>query len=140
MAASGSAAVAVDFQSGEILCSEDSRPMMDSSFWVAKVLTPASAATKNQAEVVFVSDGKKMWVNHVVASRKAVKADFQIGAPVFFLAGWSNHDKIGADSYRKDRWDLGTITSVEYLYKNQVEISGDLYTIDFLRVPTDPIK
>ncbi|MBL8967308.1 MAG: hypothetical protein JNG85_09875 [Spirochaetaceae bacterium] len=140
MTATGSAAVVVDFQSGEILSSSDARSMMDSSFYVSKVLTPASAATKNQAEVVFISDGSKMWVNHVVGSRKATKADFSIGATVFFLAGWANHDKISSDSYRKDRWDLGNITSVEYLYKNQVEIGGDLYYIDYIRVPTDPIK
>jgi hypothetical protein len=138
--ASGSVASAVEFQSGEILCSADSRPMAESGFRVAKVLTPASPATKNQAEVVFIDDGAKSWVNYVVNSRKATKADFTIGATLFFLAGWQNHDKISADTYRKSGWELGNVTSVEYLYKNQVEIGGQLFTTDFVRVPTDPIR
>lgn len=129
-----------DFQSGEILCSADNRPMNEAGYYVARILTPASAATKNQAEVVFVSDGSKSWVNYVVNSRKAGKADFVVGATIFYLGGWANHDKVPADAYRKDQWWLGNVTSVEYLYKNQVEIAGDLYYIDYLRVPTDPIK
>jgi len=114
--------------------------MADARYRVAKVLTPASPATKNQAEAVFIDNGSKSWVNYVVNSRKATKADFAIGAMVFYLEGWANHDKISADTYRKDAWSLGNITSVEYLYKNQVEIGGDLYTTDFIRIPTDPIK
>ncbi len=140
VAATGSATAVVDFQSGEILASPDARPMMDSGFYVAKVLTPASPATKNQAEVVFIADGKKVWVNHVVGSRKATKADITVGATLFFLPGWADHDRIPADEYRKDYWELGNVTSVEYLYKNQVEIAGNLYYLDYLRVPTDPIN
>lgn len=136
----GSAAAVVDFQSGEILASPDSRSMFDAGFRTAKILTPASAATKNQAEALWVSDGKKQWVNYVVGSRKATKADMVVGAPMFYLAGWAEHDKIPADDYRKDYWRLGNITSVELLYKNQVEISGEAYYIEYLRVPTDPVK
>jgi len=136
----GSAAAVVDFQSGEILASADSHSMFESGFRVAKILTPASAATKNQAEALWISDGKKQWVNFVVGSRKATKADLTVGAPVFYLAGWADHEKVPADDYRKDYWRLGNITSVELLYKNQVEISGDAYYIEFLRIPTDPVK
>lgn len=139
-AAVASAAAPVEFQSGEILASADSRSMFDSGFRLAKILTPASAATKNQAEALWVSDGKKQWVNYVIGSRKATKADFVIGAPIFYLNGWANHDKISADDYRKDGWALGNITSIELLYKNQVEIDGQPYYIEYLRVPTDPVK
>lgn len=113
---------------------------MDASFRVAKVLQPASPATKNQAQVVFIDDGSKSWVNYVVNSRKASKADMVVGTTMFYLSGWQRHDKISADSYRKDNWALGTITSVQDLYKNYVEISGNSFNIDFLRVPTDPIQ
>ena len=136
----GAAVAAVDFQSGEILASADSGQEMDASFHVAKVLQAASPATKNQAQVVFISDGSKSWVNYVLNSRKAGKADFTVGATVLFLAGWANHNEISADTYRKDRWELGNVTSVENMYKNMVEIGGDSYYIDYLRVPTDPIK
>lgn len=140
LGATAAASAVVDYQSGEILASPDSRSMFDSNFRVAKILTPASAATKNQAEALWVSDGKKQWVNYVVGSRKATKADMVVGAPMFYLSGWADHEKIPADGYRKDNWRLGTITSVELLYKNQVEISGEAYYIEYLRVPTDPVK
>lgn len=135
-----SASAPVEFQSGEILASADSRSMFDSGFRLAKILTPASAATKNQAEALWISDGKKQWVNYVIGSRKATKADFVVGAPIFSLQGWADHEKISADSYRKDPWKLGNITSVQLLYKNQVEIDGEPYYIEYLRVPTDPVK
>lgn len=135
-----SAAAPVEFQSGEILASAGSRSMFDSGFSLAKILTPASAATKNQAEALWITDGKKQWVNYVVGSRKATKADFVVGAPIFCLDGWADHDKISADNYRKSNWKLGNVTSVELLYKNQVEIDGEPYYIEYLRVPTDPVK
>jgi hypothetical protein len=140
---SGTAAAApssVDFQSGEILCSSDSGDMTDSIFKAAKVLKPASAATKNQAEVLWLENGKKAWANYVVNSRKSEKADLAVGQAVFFLYGWAEYDEIDSDSYRKGNWKLGYITSVEDLYKNLVEISGSLYNIKFLRIPTDPIE
>jgi len=56
-------------------------------FYVAKVLQPASSATKNQAQVVFVHDGSKSWVNFVVNSRKVTKGDLVVGATVFYLTG-----------------------------------------------------
>ncbi|HOX31421.1 MAG TPA: hypothetical protein PLB91_03775 [Spirochaetales bacterium] len=138
--ASGAVSSAVEFQSGEVLCSDSDRSMEDARFYVSKVLTPASPATKGQAEAVFISNGKKTWVNYVVNSRKATKADCVVGATLFYLPGWAEHDKIDSDTYRKSGWDLGNVTSVEYLYKNQVEIGGERYTIDYVRVPTDPIK
>jgi hypothetical protein len=139
-AAAAAAPATADFQSGEILASADSGKMIDARYDTAKVLTPASPATKNQAEVVFVDGGKKSWVNYVVNSRKATKADFTVGATIFYLAGWANHDEISADSYRKSGWHLGNVTSTEELFKNRVEISGESYAIAYLRVPTDPIQ
>ncbi|MDA8427383.1 MAG: hypothetical protein M0Z80_14750 [Treponema sp.] len=136
----GAAGAVVEFQSGEVLASTSTRSEMDASFRVAKVIQPATVATKNQAEVVFIEGGSKSWVNYVVNSRKATKADMVVGATMFYLSGWQNHDQISADAYRKDNWSLGTITSVQDLYKNYVEISGNSFKIDYLRVPTDPIQ
>lgn len=129
-----------DFQSGEVLASSDSGAMMDCGYDVAKVLTPASAATRNQTEVVYIQDGRKAWANYVVNSRKAASSDFVVGATLFFLPGWDGYDEISADSYRKDGWQLGTVTSVQDLFKNRVEIDGNSFNINYVRVPTDPIK
>ena len=130
----------VDFQSGEVLCSTGTQ-MMEGAYVLAKVLTPASPSTKNQAEVVIINDGSKSWVNFVVNSRKATKADFAIGATVFYLTGWQSWDDgITSDNYRKSEWYLANITSTEELFKNRVEVGGVSYNIKYLRVPTDPIK
>jgi hypothetical protein len=131
---------AVEFQSGEVLASADTGKMSESSYYVSKVLAPASPDTKNQAQVIMIEDGKKYWVNYVLNSRKATKADFTVGATVFVLRGWANHDEISSDTYRKDAWVLGNITSVEELFKNNVEVGGQQYAINYIRVPTDPIK
>ena len=138
--AAAAAQAVAEFQAGEVLASQDNGKIEDADFSVAKVLQPASAATKNQAEVIFVSDGKKYWANYVLGSRKADKADFKVGARVLVLQGWHNHDEVPADAYRKDRWILGNVTSLEELFKDRVEVGGNSYHIAFVRIPTDPKK
>jgi predicted small secreted protein len=133
----GSVSGAVDFQSGEVLCSEDNAIEVGTRFAVARVLTPASSATKNQAEIIWVDNGKKEWVNFVVNSRKASKADMVVGANVFVCHSW---DKMDSEQYRKDTWYFGAITSTDNLYKGRVEVGSDSYVVDYIRIPTDPIK
>jgi len=124
-----------DFQSGELLASQDNGDMNDAIYYVAKILQPASPATNNQAQAIFVSDGKKYWVNFVLDSRKATNADFVVGASVLYMRGWSNHDEISADTYRKQDWAVGSVTSVNDLFKGRVEIDGDSYAVKYLRIP-----
>jgi hypothetical protein len=134
------ASATVEFQSGEVLTSSDTGPMNEAAYFAGKILQAASPDTKNQAQAILISDGKKYWVNYVLNSRKATKADLTVGATVFVLRGWANHDEISSDAYRKDAWILGNVTSVEELFKNNVEVGGEQYAIKYVRVPTDPIK
>ena len=134
------ASAAIEFQNGEILASPDTSKMSDAGYSVGKVMTPATAATKNQAEVLFVEDGKKYWCNYVLNSRKATKADLVVGTTLAVLVGWAGHDDISADTYRKGTWKLGNVTSTEELFKNHVEVGGEQYNINYVRVPTDPIR
>jgi hypothetical protein len=138
--AKAAAAASVEFQSGEVLTSSDTGPMSEAGYYVGKILTPASPATKNQAEAILITDGKKYWVNYVLNSRKATKADFTVGATVFVLRGYADHPDISADTYRKNSWVLANVTSVEELFKNNVEVDGLPFNVNFVRVPTDPIK
>ncbi len=137
VATAGASSASVDFQSGEVLVSDAATTMIGSNFYVARVLTPASPATKNQAEVVSVNNGTKEWVNFVVNSRKATKADLVVGANIFVCETW---DKIDSDAYRKRNWDLRAVTSVSDLYKGRVEVGGESYVVEYLRVPTDPVR
>ncbi len=132
-----------DFKSGEVLCSDgtDNDPT-DMHYYVAKVMTPATEATKGQAEVLFVSDGKKQWASFVVPSHKAGKAELTVGKQVFRLNGWSGHEEkdVSAEHYRQSSWKLGTVTSTDEMFKNFVEIDGDKYDWRLVRVPDLPLN
>jgi len=124
----------VDLRDGEVLCAMGANPY-ELDFHNARIVTPPSAATRNQAEVVFVSDGRKEWVNHVIPSRKAVKADMAVGK-VLFVPHWSKMDKnVSSDDYRKTPWELARVTSTEELFKDVVEVGGVKYLIQNVRAP-----
>jgi hypothetical protein len=140
-AAVASSAEPIDFRSDEALCSWEATTMLDSEYWVAKILTPASSATKNEAEVVYIEDGTKAWAKWVIPTRKATKADMVLGSMVFAIAGFrKNEDKLTAEEYRKARWYLGRISSVDELFKNRIEVNGESCNWEFIRIPLTPIK
>jgi hypothetical protein len=128
-----------EFKADEVLCGNGDS-MMDTNFYLAKVLTPASAQTKNQAEVIYVRDGKKEWVVNVLPSHKARKDEMQVGAVVLYPGGWAEYDSMGAEEYRKARWELGRITSTDEMFKNVVEVKGAKFYLQLLRMPNQPIK
>lgn len=136
--AAAQVATPVDFKSGETLASDgvESDPV---GMWykVAKVTTPASPATKNQAEVLFVDNGKKEWSSFVIPSHKAKKEELAVGKLVFVLNGYTNRDAkgISADTYRQNGWTLARITSVDELFKSRVEVGGESYDPGLVRIP-----
>ncbi len=111
---------------------------MDADFLAAKVLTPASAATKNQAEVIFV-DGKKAWTMFVLPSHKASNAELKVGVAVLFNT-WAGTQNLSADDYRQGRWFFGNVTSVDELFKGIVEVKGDKKYIKNIRIPNQPVR
>jgi hypothetical protein len=125
----------VDFHSDEVLASTGDDSMFQSFYMLAKIMTPASNATKNQAQVLFVNDGSKQWVKWTMTSRKAETADFVVGAVLLYPTGWSGYDKITASEYRSNQWKLGRVTSTDDMFKNIVEIAGEPYAIKLIRVP-----
>lgn len=124
-----------DFQSGELLASQDNDGVENAVYSVSKVLQAATPATNNQAQVIFIEDGKKYWVNCVIDSRKATKADLTVGASVLCLRGWQNHDDISPDTYRKSAWVIASVTSVDELFKGRVEVGGESFAVKYLRIP-----
>ncbi|MCX7788229.1 MAG: hypothetical protein N2442_11095 [Spirochaetes bacterium] len=124
----------VDFRDGEVLCATGTDPYK-ADFYLARIVTQASPSTKNQAEVVYVRDGKKEWVNFVFPSRKATKQDLGVGK-VLFVPVWHREQKeISDEDYRKGQWELGRVTSVDDLFKDIVEVNGLKYYWQYLRVP-----
>ena len=128
----------VDFKTNEVLCADGTdRDALSMHYRVATVLTPASAATKNQAEVLFVANGKKAWTTFVVPSHKATKAELTVGKLVYHISGWSdaNAKDVSVEDYRQSYWQLARITSVDELFKNRIEVSGAKYDPELIRIP-----
>ncbi len=126
---------AADFKSDEVLASTGDASRMESVYALAKVVTAASATTRDEAQVLFLADGSKQWVKWTLTSRKAAKADFVVGAPVLYPRGWSGYDTISVEEYRANQWALGRVTSTDELFKDVVEVSGEPYAVKMLRVP-----
>jgi hypothetical protein len=123
------------FLKGEVLCAtHESRGLLDNTYYVAKVVTPASAATKNQAEVILVSNGKKMWTRYVIPSHAASKEEIKLGM-ILFKHVWAGSEDISAESYRKQDWRLGRVSSTDELFKGVVEVQGDKSRVKWLRIP-----
>ncbi len=128
-----------DLRSDEVLCAYSSTTKaVDNHFMAAKVLTPASAATKNQAEVVFL-DGKKTWTLFVVPSRKATNAELKVGMPLMYNAH-AGSDNLSADSYRQNLWYVGNVTAIDELFKGRVEVNGGKYYVKYCRIPNQPLQ
>lgn len=132
-----------DFKSGEVLCSSGTEIDVESmSYYVAKVVTPATPASKNQAEALYVSDGTKAWCSYVIPSHKAKKAELTIDKMVFVLYHSQDTDakNVSVTDYRKNKWVLMRITSTDELFKNRIEVGGTKYHPDLIRIPDIPIE
>jgi hypothetical protein len=128
------------FKKGEVLCAtQESRGLLDNTYYVAKVVTPASAATKNQAEVILVYNGKQMWTSYVIPSHKASKEEIKLGMIVFRHI-WASGEDISAESYRKQDWRLGRVSSTDELFKGVIEVRGQKSHVKWLRIPDRPIE
>ena len=128
----------VDFRKDEILCGSGEGGAFSTGYYAAKVLKAASADTKNQAQVLYVSNGNKEWVSFVIPSHKAKKEELVVGAAAFYPVGWEEYDDISLEDYRQGQWGLGHITSLDDMFKNLVEIDGAKYNWKFVRAPDTP--
>jgi hypothetical protein len=128
----------IDFKKGEVLCAYNDTSMTKANYYAAKVLTPASSATKNQAKVLFLN-GKEKWTSYVIPSHKASKTEMQLSKYVLY-SSYARYEDVSQDHYRKTNWYLGKITSTDELYKNMVEVKGKKYYVKWLRIPETVVK
>lgn len=130
----------VGFKKDEVLCGYyDNRGLLDNTYHVAKVMTPASSLTKNQAEVIFVHDAKKKWTKYVIASHKAEKSELKLGMLVLRHV-WASSEDIRAEGYRKQYWSLQRISSIDELFKGVVEVKGKKSHVKWLRIPDQSLE
>lgn len=129
-----------NFKKGEVLCAYyEDRSLLDNRYSAAKVMTPASSQTKNQAEVIFVTDGKKKWAKYVIPSHKADKSELKIGKLVLRHQS-AYKEEISAEVYRKSFWAIKRISSIDELFKGVVEVAGMKSHIKWLRIPDQPLE
>ena len=129
----------VDFKKGEVLCAwYENTSLMENSYYAGKILTPATPATKNQAEVLFLN-GKQKWVKIVLPSHKADKSELRLNRVVLYH-GSGHREEISQDSYRKGTWRIGRVTSTDELFKGVVEIKGRKYQVKWTRITNKPIR
>ncbi len=130
----------IDFKVDEVLCSsKEGKSLVDNTYYTARILTPASAATKNQAEVLFVGSGKKAWSQFVIPSHKADEKELQLGMLVLYHVS-AVSDNMDADYYRKYYWYVGRISSTDELFKGKVEVNGKSMFVKWLRVSDQPVE
>jgi hypothetical protein len=128
------------FKEGEVLCAiYENRDLLENTYYVAKVVTPASPQTRNQAEVIFVHNGKQMWTKFVIPSHKATKEEIKLGTIVLSHV-WASGEDISAESYRKQYWQFGRVSSTDELFKGVVEVKGKKSNVKWLRIPDQPIE
>ncbi len=129
----------VDFRSGEQLCSyTDGDTVTGNSYRAAKIITPPSDATQNQAEVLF-ADGDKMWTRFVLRTHKPSKAEVSVGDMVLYMPHFSDDEEVTEENYRKQRWEFGRVTSTDELFKDMVEVDGEPQRIKWLRVSDESV-
>lgn len=95
---------------------------------LAKMKTPPSVETKNEAEFMRVDDGSEMWTGNYWRTRMASKADLKIGTIVILIdlqgEGGIYRAPEDKEQARTNSWFMAKITDVSDLYKGYLTVSG----------------
>jgi hypothetical protein len=92
-------------------------------FYTAEILTPASEATRNEAQVrptgpVSDTSEKEFWTPYLATSRPATKEELQPGMLVFAMGDASPRSR--EDLARNTKWGLFRVKDTSKLYKGTV--------------------
>lgn len=109
--------------------------------YIARMVTPASAQTKDEGEFFILNSdkkGEKVWTKYFAKTRPATKADLQLGTLAYALDGNSPGGIYSGPNKREDNishaWFVGTINDDSELYKGYVMLSGYKVRPEALRV------
>lgn len=107
------------------------------SYHVAKVVKPASAETKGQAEVIDMMYDEKVWAE-VIETHPASNDELVVGAVVFHQgSGFEDPDK---GTLISTAWEAYYVTDTSDLFKGRILIGGDLdVSTKHLRIPDGEI-
>lgn len=95
---------------------------------IAKMITPASDATKFQGQFLRVLDGNTIWTKYFTKTRIATAEDLALGKEVYIFDMTDvngNYRSPESNSECRNNWWFKTrITDLSELYKNLVMVSG----------------
>lgn len=103
-------------------------------YHVATIVQPASASTKNQAEILDMGGGgsEKRWAE-VFTSHPADRSELAVGEVVLYQgSGFADPDKA---TLRATTWDAYYITDTSDLFKGEIMIGTKTVPIKHLRIP-----
>ncbi len=96
---------------------------------VAKIETPATAATKGEAKFMLISDGDEAWTKYYYYSRPATEADLKVGKVVFASEAHSDENGVYYGPENKsetyDSWFMSKITDMSNRHKGYVTVAGN---------------
>lgn len=94
---------------------------------LAKLITPASANTKKEAEFLMVYSGEKKWLKNYWQTRVANKDELKLGTVVICF-NYCEDDIYIAPKEKQDarstNWFMAKITDTSDMYKGYVTVSG----------------
>lgn len=106
-------------------------------YHVAKVLSPATEATKGEAEVLDLGGKDEKRFAKVFTSHEADKSELVVGAVVLVQGtGWEDPDKA---SLIDTTWGAYYLTDVSDLYKGKVTAGSVSQSIKHIRIPDTEI-
>jgi hypothetical protein len=98
---------------------------------IAKMVTPPSKKTKDQAEFFQVTDGNKIWTKYFTKTRIATERDLKLGTIVIIYensdSGAGQMPPDSKEQARGNAWFMAKITDTSDLYKGYVTVSGNYH-------------
>lgn len=94
---------------------------------LGKVLTPATAASKNEAKIFALASSKEVWSPHVYRTRVAQPGDYTLGRTLICFDDNLRDDTylppLDKDSARTGSWWIGKVTDTSDAYKDIARVA-----------------
>ena len=106
---------------------------------IAKMVTPASDASKGEAQFMDSYKGSEFWTRNFWKTRQATQEDLKIGTAVIYWGRYAkNHVYFSPRNEKEARdvsWRLAKITDTSDLFKGEVTVAGNKrVAVDSIRV------
>lgn len=106
---------------------------------IAKMLQPASDATKGEAQFMDSHKGTEFWTRNFWKTRPATQEDLKLGITIIYWGRYAKDRVYYAPRNEKEArnvaWKLSKITDTSDLFKGEVTVAGNKkVTVDSIRI------